>query len=96
MVPQLLKQANAICFGKWYRFGLQISSGVPSQGSILGPILFPIYDNGTQFMSKLICLVLYADDMNVLVSHENVNTLMICGEERTSCSLGLDVKQIDD
>ena len=75
---------------------LQISSGVPSQGSFLGPILFPIYDNDTQFMSKLIRLVLYADDMNVLVSHENVNTLMIFGEKRTSCSLGLDVKQIDD
>ena len=30
-------------------------------------------------------------NVNVLVSHENVNTLMICGEERTSCSLGLDM-----
>ena len=35
---------------------LQISSGVPSQGSILRPILFPSYDNDTQFMSKLIRL----------------------------------------
>ena len=40
--------------------------------------------------------MLYADDVNVLVSHENVNTLMICGEERTSWFLGLDVKQIED
>ena len=62
---------------------LQISAGIPSQGSILGPI-------------QLIHVMLYADDVNVLVSHENVNTLMIYGEERTSCSLGLDVKQIDD
>ena len=62
---------------------LQISTGIPSQGLILGPI-------------QLIHVMLYADDVNVLVSHENVNTLMICGEERTSYSLGLDVKQIDD
>ena len=57
---------------------LEISTGFP-QGSILallGPILFPIYANDAQFISRLIHLVLYADDMNILVPHKNINTLV--------------------
>ena len=53
---------------------LQISTGVP-QGSILGPILFLTYVKDAQFRSKLIDLVLYADDMYILVSRKkNLNT----------------------
>ena len=58
---------------------LEISTSVP-QGSILGPILFLIYVNNAQFISRLIHLVLYADDMNILVSHKH---LSIHNEERT-------------
>ena len=52
---------------------LHISTGVP-QGSILGTILFLTYVKDAQFMSKLIDLVLYADDMNILVSHKKILT----------------------
>ena len=52
---------------------LQISTGDP-QGSILGPIRFLTYVKDAQFRSKLIDLVLYADDMYILVSSKKILT----------------------
>ena len=53
---------------------MSIASGVP-QGSVLGPILFILYINDIQYCSKLISLVLFADDTNILYSHSCLKTL---------------------
>ena len=45
-----------------------ITSGVP-RGLILGPILSILHKNDIQYCSKLISLVLFADDTNILYSN---------------------------
>ena len=45
-----------------------INSGVP-QESILGPLLFLLYINDIQYCSKLVSMVLFADDTSILHSH---------------------------
>ena len=38
------------------------------QGSILGPLLFPLYINGLQFASDLLDTIMFADDTNLFYS----------------------------
>lgn len=53
---------------------LNIICGVP-EGSILGPILFIIHVNDLCNVPKLFESIMFADDTNILSSHENIKEL---------------------
>ena len=50
------------------------SMGVP-QGSILGPLIFILSINDIKNCSKIVPILLFADDTNVLYSHSNFQIL---------------------
>ena len=51
-----------------------IVCGVP-QGSVLGPLLFPLYSIDICSCSSRLDFYLFADDTNLLYSHKNLKTL---------------------
>jgi hypothetical protein len=54
---------------------LQLSTGVP-RGSILGPLLFILYINDISNCNRDIELLLFADDTNIFLSNEDINSLV--------------------
>jgi len=63
---------------------LKIKCGVP-QGSILGPLLFLLYMNDIASVSKILNLILFADDTNIFLSNRNLTTLI----QNLNCELQL-------
>ncbi len=51
---------------------LDITCSVP-QGSILGPTLFIIYVNDICNVSQLLKCIMFADDTNLIYSHDSAN-----------------------
>ena len=71
----LCNRQQYVAFNSTESTKLMIKCGVP-QGSILGPLLFLLYINDIVNSSNLLSFILFADDTNLLYSHNDLKTLI--------------------
>ena len=62
-------------FNDHYSNSKNVLCGVP-QGSILGPLFFLLYINDICNVSEIVNLILFADDTNIFLSHNDHNYLV--------------------
>ena len=67
-------RSQFVDFNGYRSSSCQIRCGVP-QGSILGPLLFLIYNNDICNVSKVLDFILFADDTNIFFSHKDERLL---------------------
>jgi len=68
-------QKQFVQYNSWNSSLLHITCGVP-QGSILGPLVFLVYINDLCSVSKVLEMILFADDTNIFYSHTDASYLM--------------------
>src|SRR6218665_2710607 len=71
----LTNRSQYVYYKGYASFTELITCGVP-QGSILGPLLFLLYINDLSTTSRLLKYILFADDMNVFLSHKSLDHLI--------------------
>ena len=68
----LSNRRQYVCYNNSNSEFKEIKCGVP-QGSILGPLLFILYINDMCDVSKLLHIILFADDTNIFYSASNID-----------------------
>ncbi len=74
LIDNLCNRKQIVKYNEVHSEEMKITSGVP-QGSVLGPLLFLLYINDIQHCSKMLSIILFADDTNLLYSDMCLKTL---------------------
>ena len=75
LIDYLANRKQRVTYNNTDSDGVIVNYGVP-QGSILGQLLFLVYMNDFNCISTLFKVLLYADDIAVYTSGDNINTLI--------------------